>query len=41
MPRAMKHHPWLALHRNNARCFCLTLDLKDDPALVAKYRKYH
>ena len=23
------------------RRFCLTLDLKDDPALVAEYRKYH
>lgn len=23
------------------RRFCLKLDLKDDPALVAEYRKYH
>jgi L-rhamnose mutarotase len=23
------------------RRFCLTLDLKDDPALIAEYRKYH
>ena len=21
--------------------YCLTLDLKDDPSLIAKYRKYH
>ena len=21
--------------------FCLTLDLKDDPALIAEYRRYH
>jgi L-rhamnose mutarotase len=21
--------------------YCLTLDLKDDPALIAEYRKYH
>lgn len=24
-----------------SRRFCLTLDLKDDPALIAEYRKYH
>jgi L-rhamnose mutarotase len=24
-----------------ARRFCLTLDLKDDPALIAEYKKYH
>jgi len=23
------------------RRFCLTLDLKNDPALIAKYKKYH
>ena len=23
------------------RRFCLTLNLKDDPALIAEYRKYH
>jgi L-rhamnose mutarotase len=23
------------------RRFCLTLDLKNDPALIARYRKYH
>ena len=23
------------------RRFCLTLDLKDDPVLIAEYRKYH
>jgi L-rhamnose mutarotase len=23
------------------RRFCLTLDLKDDPTLIAEYRKYH
>jgi L-rhamnose mutarotase len=23
------------------RRFCLALDLKDDPALIAEYRKYH
>jgi L-rhamnose mutarotase len=23
------------------RRFCLSLDLKDDPALIAEYRKYH
>lgn len=23
------------------RRYCLTLDLKDDPALIAEYRKYH
>lgn len=23
------------------RRFCLTLDLKNDPALIAEYRKYH
>jgi L-rhamnose mutarotase len=23
------------------RRFCLTLDLKDDPALIAEYRRYH
>ena len=23
------------------RRFCLTLDLKDDPALIAEYKKYH
>jgi L-rhamnose mutarotase len=23
------------------RRFCFTLDLKDDPALIAEYRKYH
>lgn len=23
------------------RRFCLTLDLKDDPALIAQYKKYH
>jgi L-rhamnose mutarotase len=23
------------------RRFCLTLDLKDDPALIAQYRRYH
>lgn len=23
------------------RRFCLTLDLKDDPTLVAKYKRYH
>ncbi len=26
---------------NNRRRFCLTLDLKDDPNLIAQYRKYH
>jgi len=25
----------------NTRRYCLTLDLKDDPALIAEYRKYH
>ena len=25
----------------NTRRHCLTLDLKDDPALIAEYRKYH
>jgi len=24
-----------------SRRFCFTLDLKDDPALIAEYRKYH
>jgi len=24
-----------------SRRFCFTLDLKDDPALIAQYRKYH
>ena len=24
-----------------ARRYCLTLDLKDDPALIAEYKKYH
>jgi L-rhamnose mutarotase len=24
-----------------SRRFCLALDLKDDPALIAEYRKYH
>ena len=24
-----------------ARRYCLTLDLKDDPALIAEYRRYH
>src|SRR6266700_576465 len=24
-----------------SRRFCLTLDLKDDPALISEYRKYH
>jgi L-rhamnose mutarotase len=24
-----------------SRRFCLTLDLKDDPNLIAEYRKYH
>src|SRR4029077_2383647 len=23
------------------RCFCLTLDLKNDPQLIADYRRYH
>ena len=23
------------------RRFCLTLDLKDDPKLIAEYRRYH
>jgi L-rhamnose mutarotase len=23
------------------RCYCLTLDLKDDPRLIAEYKKYH
>lgn len=26
---------------DNLRRFCLTLDLKDDPTLVAEYKKYH
>jgi L-rhamnose mutarotase len=26
---------------SNTRRYCLTLDLKDDPALIAEYRKYH
>jgi L-rhamnose mutarotase len=25
----------------NLRRYCLTLDLKNDPALIAEYRKYH
>ena len=25
----------------NTRRYCLTLDLKDDPALIAEYRRYH
>jgi L-rhamnose mutarotase len=25
----------------NTRRYCLTLDLKDDPALIAEYRKHH
>ncbi len=25
----------------NIRRYCLTLDLKDDPALIAEYRKHH
>ena len=25
----------------NTRRYCLTLDLKSDPALIAEYRKYH
>jgi L-rhamnose mutarotase len=25
----------------NVRRYCLTLDLKDDSALIAEYRKYH
>ena len=25
----------------NTRRFCLTLDLKDDPALIAEYRNHH
>lgn len=25
----------------NNRRYCLALDLKDDPALIAEYRKYH
>jgi L-rhamnose mutarotase len=24
-----------------SRRYCLTLDLKDDPALIAEYKKYH
>ena len=24
-----------------SRRFCLALDLKDDPSLIAEYRKYH
>jgi L-rhamnose mutarotase len=24
-----------------SRRFCFALDLKDDPALIAEYRKYH
>jgi L-rhamnose mutarotase len=24
-----------------SRRFCFTLDLKDDPALIAEYSKYH
>ena len=23
------------------RCYCLALDLKDDPKLIAEYRRYH
>ena len=26
---------------NMNRRFCLTLDLKDDPALIAEYKRYH
>jgi L-rhamnose mutarotase len=26
---------------NATRRYCLTLDLKDDPALIAEYKKYH
>lgn len=25
----------------NARRYCLTLDLKDEPALIAEYKRYH
>jgi L-rhamnose mutarotase len=27
--------------RTMSRRYCLTLDLKDDPALIAEYKKYH
>ena len=26
---------------STTRRYCLTLDLKDDPALIAEYRRYH
>jgi L-rhamnose mutarotase len=29
------------LHRQMNRSFCLTLDLKNDPALIAEYKRYH
>jgi L-rhamnose mutarotase len=29
------------LHRQMNRRFCLTLDLKNDPALIAEYKRYH
>ena len=28
-------------HNQMNRRFCLTLDLKDDPQLIAEYRRYH
>src|SRR6185437_1099137 len=38
-------HDWSANHslRQNSmsKRYCLTLDLKDDPALIAEYRRYH
>ena len=30
-----------SVNERHPRRFCLTLDLKDDPALIAEYKRYH
>jgi L-rhamnose mutarotase len=30
-----------SMKERHPRRFCLTLDLKDDPALIAEYKRYH
>ena len=30
-----------SVKQRHPRRFCLTLDLKDDPALIAEYKRYH
>jgi L-rhamnose mutarotase len=41
VPRAKESEPMNSRTERPTKRFCLTLDLKDDPRLIAEYKRYH